>query len=333
MSFQSALAVFLVALGISIVSSIVLAKRIDQVGTWLGLSEGLLGLLTALAADTPEIASAVTAIVGGHHDLGFGVVFGSNIFNIAALLGVGALTAGSVRVGIVGLWFDGGTGVAIAIIVAARIFGWVGNIAAVLLVGIVVVPYLCISAIKPEYLERVSLFPRVRFVLQRILLTSAHEKRTDQTAAKPSSIDLLGVVPATVAVVVASIAMVDSAVVLGDHWNVSPVVMGTLVLATLTGIPNMLAAIRLAAHGRGTAVVSETLNSNNVNLLIGALLPAILFGSSMLTAEAALAVWWSIGMTLLALLLASFRSGLTRRDGVILICIYCLFVFVTCVVK
>jgi Ca2+/Na+ antiporter len=66
MSFQVAMVVFLISLAISIVSSIVLAQRIDQMGAWLGLSEGLLGLLTALAADTPEIASAVTAIVGGH---------------------------------------------------------------------------------------------------------------------------------------------------------------------------------------------------------------------------------------------------------------------------
>lgn len=65
MSVQVALFVFLISPAISIVSSFVLAKRIDQVGTWLSLSEGLLGLLTALAADTPEIASAVTAIVGG----------------------------------------------------------------------------------------------------------------------------------------------------------------------------------------------------------------------------------------------------------------------------
>ena len=214
-----------------------------------------------------------------------------------------------------GLRFDGGAGIAVALIIAARLFEWVGNVTALGLAGVVIVPYLCISAIKPEFLERRGMLPRLRFVMKRILATTAHEKRADQTPAKPSGIDLLGVFPATVAVVVASVGMVDSAVVLGGHWQLPQITMGTLILATLTGIPNMLAAIRLALHGRGTAVVSETLNSNDVNLLVGALLPAILFNAGTLDALASLAVWWSLGITLLALVLASFHTGLTRRGS------------------
>ena len=39
-----------------------LVARLERVGARLGLSEALLGLLAALAADTPEITSAVTAL-------------------------------------------------------------------------------------------------------------------------------------------------------------------------------------------------------------------------------------------------------------------------------
>jgi cation:H+ antiporter len=53
----------------------------------------LLGIVTALGADSPEIASAITALAAGHSDLGVGVVIGSNIFNLAALLGLSALVA------------------------------------------------------------------------------------------------------------------------------------------------------------------------------------------------------------------------------------------------
>ena len=54
-------------------------------GAGLGLSEAL-GMLAALAADAPEITAAVTALI--HHDphIGAGVVIGSNVFNLAALL-------------------------------------------------------------------------------------------------------------------------------------------------------------------------------------------------------------------------------------------------------
>ena len=52
------LAAFLFAgsLVLSALASLVLAKRLDQAGTYLGASAGLTGLLTALAADSPEIA-------------------------------------------------------------------------------------------------------------------------------------------------------------------------------------------------------------------------------------------------------------------------------------
>ena len=45
--------------------------------------------------------------------------------------------------------------------------------------------------------------------------------------------------------------MVRSAIVLGAHWKITGPVIGTLILATLTGIPNVVTAIRLALRGAG----------------------------------------------------------------------------------
>jgi cation:H+ antiporter len=87
MSITSSAALFLGSLFLTALASAVLSKRLDQVGAWLGFSAGLTGLVTALAADSPEIASAVIAQMRGRHDLGIGVIFGSNIFNLASLLG------------------------------------------------------------------------------------------------------------------------------------------------------------------------------------------------------------------------------------------------------
>src|SRR5256714_15562477 len=53
------------AFALTVASSIVLARELDRLGERLGFSEALLGILTALGADAPEIASAVAAIVAG----------------------------------------------------------------------------------------------------------------------------------------------------------------------------------------------------------------------------------------------------------------------------
>ena len=84
-------AVFVAAAGLSLGASAVLVVRLERVGARPGLSEALLGLVAALAADAPEVTSAVTALAHGQHDIGTGVILGSNVFNLAALIGLGAV--------------------------------------------------------------------------------------------------------------------------------------------------------------------------------------------------------------------------------------------------
>ncbi|HXF21657.1 MAG TPA: hypothetical protein VN597_14455, partial [Streptosporangiaceae bacterium] len=97
---------------VSLASSYLLVTRLERIGERLGLSEALLGLLAALAADAPEITSAVTALAQHQQKVGAGVIIGSNVFNLAALLGLGAVVAGGIALhrnvvllgGTVGLW-------------------------------------------------------------------------------------------------------------------------------------------------------------------------------------------------------------------------------------
>jgi cation:H+ antiporter len=50
-------------------------------------------MVVALGADSPEIAAAISALVRGHGEVSTGAVLGSNIFNVACLLGVSAIVA------------------------------------------------------------------------------------------------------------------------------------------------------------------------------------------------------------------------------------------------
>jgi Ca2+/Na+ antiporter len=75
---------FILAAAVSIGASWVLVARLERVGARLGLSEALLGMLAALAADAPEITAAVTALIRHDPHVGAGVVVGSNVFNLAA---------------------------------------------------------------------------------------------------------------------------------------------------------------------------------------------------------------------------------------------------------
>ena len=87
---------FVAGVAVSLSASWLLVSRLEWLGERAGLSEAWLGLVAALAADAPEITSAVTALARGQSSIGAGVVIGSNVFNLAALLGLSAVVAGRI---------------------------------------------------------------------------------------------------------------------------------------------------------------------------------------------------------------------------------------------
>jgi len=63
-----------------------------SLATALGVSQALIALtIVALGTSLPELATSIIASLRGHGDIAIGNVVGSNIFNILATLGVGAL--------------------------------------------------------------------------------------------------------------------------------------------------------------------------------------------------------------------------------------------------
>ena len=91
-----AIVVFLASALLTFAAAAFFADRLDHIGPRLGLPEVVVGLLTAVAADAPEISSALIALSRGEKQVSLGVVLGSNVFNLAAMIGVSAVLAGAV---------------------------------------------------------------------------------------------------------------------------------------------------------------------------------------------------------------------------------------------
>jgi Ca2+/Na+ antiporter len=83
---------------------------------------------------------------------------------------------------------------------------------------------------------------------------------------------------ALVLIVLGSTALVRSTTRLTAGW-LPHYMLGTVVLAVLTGIPNLYTATRLARRRRGSAVMTEAMNSNSLNILAGLAIPSLVFGS------------------------------------------------------
>jgi cation:H+ antiporter len=99
------------------------ADRLDHIGPRLGLPEAVVGLVTAAAADAPEISSALASLVRGDKQVGLGVVLGASVFNVAAMVGASAVLTGRVRLRRPALIVEGVLGLVTALVALALVVG------------------------------------------------------------------------------------------------------------------------------------------------------------------------------------------------------------------
>jgi cation:H+ antiporter len=320
MSPAVAVPLFLVSLAVTLAAARLFASRLDRLGVRFGFPEALIGLLTALAADGPEISSALFALAKGAHDVGVGVLVGSNGFNLAAMIGLSALLAGSVRVAREALIFEGTVGLLITLLAAALLLRWLSPPGATVLGAFVVVPYLAVVVAGPRFRGR-----RLSR-LSRALHEHAATERPPDTSTNPTH-HLLGLILVDAALIVGgSAGMVESALSLAGDWHISNAVLGVLILAPLTSIPNALTAVRLGLADRGAALVGETFNSNTINLGFGVIVPSLFVTFTALTTLGTLQLAWLVAATLFTLGALARRGGMRRPDAVILVVVYFAFV-------
>jgi cation:H+ antiporter len=264
-------------------------------------------------------------VVAGHGDLGVGVVLGSNVFNLAALLGASAVIAGGMRIGRRAVALEGTVAVGISVVAVLVVTGilpaWGGALAAVAML----VPYVWLISLRPREIAGEPADDRLRLRLALAVAEEESAAHPDHHARPATAWDALLLPPALAVVVAASVASVDAAQAVGHHLGMSQVVMGTLVLAVLTSIPNAVAAVRLALHGRGSAVVSEAFNSNSANVIAGLCVPAAIVGLDS-GGAGRLTAWWALAMTILAVGLLHRGRGLRPAAGWLVIASYAVFV-------
>ena len=320
-----AVSAFLAGALVSLATSWVLVTRLERVGERLGLSEALLGIVAALAADAPEVTSAVTAMASHQQRLGAGVVIGSNVFNLAALLGLGAVVAGRIRLHRKVVVLGGAVAMCVASVCLAVALGFLAPGAGLVLALATVAVYAVVLGASERGLARLRL-PGPWITWLRSAVTEEEAELED--AIRPERgrrQDVIIAALSLLVVIVASVTMERAAAALGNRFAIPEIVVGGLVLAAVTSLPNAVAAVYLAARGRGAATLSTALNSNNLNVTIGLLVPAALIGLGRPTSQTTLIATWYIALSGVVLAFAYRDHGIRRYVGVLIIAAYVVF--------
>jgi cation:H+ antiporter len=328
-SVAVAVPLFVAALAVTLAAAATFARRLDRLGAKYGLPEVWIGLLTALAADGPEVSSALVALIKGAHEASVGVIVGSNTFNLAAMIGISALIAGCVQVALHTLVLEGAVALAVTAVVIALLVGWLPVVAAVPAIACFVGPYLLLVLGGDQLANRLGLRRLSVLVKDRDSAEDESEARAHLTHEFVTHHQIALIVIDFALIVAGSFGMVQAALTLGAKWGIAPAVVGALILGPLTSLPNALTGIRLGRARRGAALVTETLNSNTINLVAGVAIPSLFVTLAAKSAKDQLDLALLAVAMVATVALLTPRKGMGRAGAGLIVILYAAFIAVT----
>lgn len=325
--------VLIIALVIVIKSADVFVDNIVEIGGALGISQIILGVTaSAIGTSLPEFGSAVVASLTGSTDLGVGTVIGSNIWNIAGILGISAAVAGVIQTSKSGLHRDWlMTLITGLILLFFMLFGDISWLAAVvMIVAYCFYLWLLIKAQKKHsdgtsHDESQEKQLKENNNLEEGIEEKSEEKVGKNVSKKTYAYVLLGIA----GLIVGCRLLVYSADELGGMFGISDMVMGLFILAIGTSIPELVVTLSSAMKGLHDLSLGTVLGSNTFNILIGIGVPALLLNVPVdrisLTFDAPVMIF----VTLLLMALIKMGKGkLNRWGGIILMITYMAYAIV-----
>lgn len=320
------LCAFAASLAAVLAASDRLVRAVEAAGDRFSMPPGLVGLLAAAGADGPEVTAAIISLIKGEHEVSLGVILGSNLFNLAALLGIPVLVVGPMAVQRYGLALNGGVMLLVTAPAALLILGYLPALptAAIIVPAlacyaiVLIVPREALPAPWAEWIGGHDREPGDEETEER-----AREREEDEAQGYPSLARLIVTGVAATAIVIAGCTvLVNAALYLGPWLHLPRAWTGTFGLAILTSLPNLWVAMVLARRGRGAVLVSAVCNSNTINMAFGVCLPALFTAIEPSVRVLRLDVPVLLILTLLALWLVWRNRGLGRAASACLIAVY-----------
>lgn len=237
-----------ISLIIVIKSANVFVDNLVEVGSVFGISETILGVTaSAIGTSLPEFGSAVIASLSESTEIGVGCVIGSNIWNIAGILGISAIVAGNIGTEAAGLKRDFTATLLTAIVlILFMLLGNIGRGAALVMILLYSIYFWRLIKAQRDYNlekggERGKLDPKI------VLLT------------------VLGFLGLVVGCRILAYTAVELARIMG----VPEMIMGLFTLAIGTSIPELVVTLSSAVKGLHHLSIGTVLGSNTFNILIG----------------------------------------------------------------
>lgn len=256
--------VLLIVLGLVLltIGGEALVRGASTLASRMGISPFVIGLtVVGFGTSSPELAASVHAAVTGVGDIAVGNVVGSNIFNIAVILGLTAALApiaidrGAVRTELV--WTGAAALVPLVALVGLDGRGTIGRIS-----GGVLVAAMTVYLVRAFIAGRRAGAEASMVEDMATLGTGEGVKKSDGGTLWPS---VVFVVVGLGALILGSNWLVDGAVEIARSIGMSELVIGLTIVAAGTSLPELVTSVMAAVKKRPELAVGNVLGSNVFN--------------------------------------------------------------------
>ncbi|MFN1584237.1 calcium/sodium antiporter [Vibrio rotiferianus] len=272
----------------------------------VGISPLVIGMtILAMGSSAPEMMVSATAAWDGKTDTAVGNVLGSNIANIALILGITAIIKPlSISSAVIRRELP----LMIAVTVLAGILLWDSHLG---------------------FYEGILLFILFAGFLFAMLQISRKEQKTgdafvdEQESEVPEGVTnpkaIMWVVIGLILLPLAASMLVDNAVIIAKYFGMSDLVIGLTIIAIGTSLPELAASLAGVLKGEDDMAVGNIIGSNVFNILAVMGLPGIINPSMLSEYAMGRDFWVMLGVSLLlvAMCLGKSRS-INRLEGSIL---------------
>ena len=307
--------IFLLIIGlvVLVIGGELLVRGAASIALRLRLSPLVVGLtIVAFGTSAPELFISVQAALEGSPDLAMGNVIGSNICNLALVLGITAVITpvpvrrDSLRID----WpMTMGSSLLLYLIVRDNLINWPEGI--LFLAILITYTYLIIRKSRKEN--------------KSVEALSEELELPEQTASLWK--DVLFIALGTVGLALGSDWFVDGAKDLAITFGVSERIVGITVLALGTSLPELATATVAAVKKETDIALGNLMGSNIFNILsilgITSLIASIRVNDVIIHSD----MIWMLLITFLILPMMLYRKVVKRIEGVILLAIYVYYIY------
>jgi len=333
--------VLIISLLIVIKAADIFVDNVVKIGTALGISQILLGVTAAaIGTSLPEFGSALIASVGGNAEMGVGVVIGSNIWNLAGILGITATVTGIIKADKKSINRDGLMSIVTGIVLLIfMIYGvWSGNpqisgIASVVMIIIYIYYMRVLIKDQENDSENIKVTKEKIRKKKEIIEEKANESPDFKNALenKKKTIKIKSVLFVILGIVGLGIGcqlLISSAEFLAGTFGIPEAIMGLFTLSIGTSIPELVVTLSSAMKGLHDISIGTVFGSATFNILMGIGIPALFLSVPIEKLSLYFDAPVMIGIYALTLIIMKYNGmKLNRFSGMFLIGFYVLYAF------